>query len=51
MFNNDYSTQLHRQDVAKWVDKIRMDTFLKTWKKIGYIKTNTTIDTDNMEST
>ena len=28
-----------------------METFLKTWKKIGYIKANTTIDMDDMEST
>ena len=55
LFNNDYSIRPRRQDVAEWVesawDKIRTDTFLKTWKRIGYIKTNPTIDMDDMEST
>ena len=32
-------------------DKIRTETFLKTWKKIGYIKQNSAIDTDEMEDT
>ena len=40
MFNNDYNIRLRRQDVVECVestwDKIRTETFLKTWKKIGY---------------